>query len=187
VLFSETFAMRRILFALALLIPAATAHAELPASMKVGDATLALNGAGTRTKYFMSMYEAGLYLGAKNADAAAIVASNDPMVIRLEIVSGMVTQEKMVTALNEGFAAATDNNTDSLRTEIEQFRKCFAAPIAKGDVFDLVHQPGRGVVVLKNGKPQGVIPGITFKQTVFAIWLGKEPADEDLKVAMLGK
>jgi hypothetical protein len=31
-----------------------------------------------------------------------------------------------------------------------------------------------------------VIPGITFKQTVFAIWLGKEPADEDLKVAMLG-
>jgi hypothetical protein len=178
--------MRRIVLTLALLFPAAAVQAELPASIKVGDATLALNGAGTRTKYFMSMYEAGLYLGAKNADAAAVIASNDPMVIRLEITSGMVTQEKMLTALNEGFAAATGNNTDSLRTEIEQFRKCFAAPIAKGDIFDLVHQPGRGVVVVKNGKPQGVIPGITFKQTVFAIWLGKEPADEDLKVAMLG-
>lgn len=178
--------MRPFLLALALVLPAATALAELPASIKVGDATLALNGAGTRTKYLMSMYEAGLYLGAKNADAAAIVASNDPMVIRLEIVSGMVTQEKMATALDEGFAAATGNNIDSLRTEIEQFRKCFAAPIAKGDIFDLVHQPGRGVVVVKNGKPQGVVPGITFKQAVFAIWLGKAPADEDLKVAMLG-
>jgi hypothetical protein len=179
--------MRRVLLALALLLPAATAHAELPASIKVGDATLALNGSGTRTKYFMAMYEAGLYLGAKNADSAAIIASNDPMLIRLEITSGMVTQEKMVIALNEGFAAATGNNTDSLRAEIEQFRKCFAAPIAKGDIFDMVHQPGRGVVVLKNGKPQGVVPGLTFKQTLFAIWLGKAPADEDLKVAMLGK
>ncbi len=181
--------MFKLLFAalvLGLIAPAA-ASAALPGKLKVGDAELTLNGAGARTKYLMKMYVAGLYLDAPSADAPAIIAADAPMAIRLEITSGMVTQEKLVDSLNEGFTAATGGNPAPLRAEIEKFRTLFAAAIAKGDVFDIVYLPTHGVVVLKNGKKQGAVQGLPFKQALFAIWLGDAPADDDLKVALLKK
>jgi hypothetical protein len=179
--------MRTAFLVLALAIVAAPARAESPAKLKVDDATLVLNGSGARTKYLMQMYVAGLYLAEPSRDAAAIVAANNPMAIRLEITSGLVSQEKLVESLNEGFQNATNGDPSSIRKEIEQFRKLFAAPIAKGDVFVLVFQPSRGVTVIKNNKPQGAVQGLAFKQALFGIWLSNKPADEDLKAALLSK
>jgi len=59
--------------------------------------------------------------------------------------------------------------------------------IKKGDVFDIVNVPGKGVVVSKNGKEKGVIDGADFKKALFGIWLSGKPADKNLKEAMLGK
>ncbi len=168
-------------------LPTPTAQAELPATLKAEGAMLTLNGSGARTKYLMQMYVAGLYLAEPSRDAAAIIAANNPMAIRLEITSGLVSQEKLVESLNEGFENATAGNSAPLRREIEAFRKCFADEINKGDVFDLVYQPSRGVAVLKNGKPQGAVRGLAFKQALFGIWLSNKPADEDLKLALLSK
>jgi hypothetical protein len=165
----------------------ATGRAELPAKLKAEGAELRLNGSGARTKYLMEMYVAGLYLAEPSRDAAAIIAANNPMAIRLEITSGLVSQEKLLAALNEGFDNSTGGKTESLRREIERFRKCFASEIDKGDVFDLVYHPSRGVEVIKNGKLQGQVPGLAFKEALFGIWLSNKPADEDLKLALLGK
>jgi hypothetical protein len=176
------------LTAIALLLAlAAPAGAETPATLKLGDTQLTLNGRGSRTKYLMQMYEAGLYLAEPSADAKAIIAADAPMAIRIEVTSGLVTQEKLVESLNEGFASATGGKVEPLAKEIGEFRKCFAAPIAKGDVFNLVYLPPHGLIVLKNGKKQGAVAGLAFKQTVFAIWLGDRPADEKLKLALLAK
>jgi hypothetical protein len=170
-----------------LLIAPPAAHAAFPSKVKAGDVELVLNGSGARTKYLMQLYEAGLYVAQPTSDGAAIIAADAPMAFRIEITSGLVSQEKLVESLNEGFTAATSGNIEPIRTEIEQFRKCFAAPIAKGDVFNLIYLPPHGVIVLKNGKRQGAIAGLAFKQALFAIWLGDEPADEALRLAMLGK
>jgi hypothetical protein len=131
------------------------------------------------------MYVAGLYLTQPSTKAAAIIAEEAPMAIRLEITSGLVTQEKLVESLNEGFDKATLGKPESIRKEIDQFRRCFANEIAKGDVFDLVYLPEQGVTVVKNGKRQGVVPGLAFKKALFGIWLSDNPADKDLKSAML--
>jgi hypothetical protein len=180
--------MRTSILAVALaLLAAIPAHAESPAKLKVDDVNLVLNGSGARTKYLMQMYVAGLYLAEPSHDAAAIIAANNAMAIRLEITSGFISQEKLVESLNEGFQNSTGGDSSNIRKEIEQFRKCFAAPIAKGDVFNLVFFPSRGVTVIKNGKPQGVVQGLAFKQALFGIWLSNKPADEDLKVALLNK
>jgi hypothetical protein len=174
-------------FVVILLIAPPAARAAFPAKVKAGDVELALNGAGARTKYLMQMYEAGLYVAQPSGDGAAIIAADEPMAFRIEITSKLVSQEKLVESLNEGFTAATGGNTDAIRGEIEQFRKCFAAPIAKGDVFSLIYLPSHGVIVLKNGKRQGAVAGLPFKQALFRIWLGDEPAEEKLKLALLGK
>lgn len=172
--------------ALALAFPG-DARAQVPPTLKIGDVELVLNGSGARTKYFMQMYVAGLYLAAPSAEAAAIVAADAPMAIRLRITSGMVSQEKMDESLTEGFTNSTGGKPEALRKEIDAFRKMFAGAIAKGDVFDIVYLPTHGVVVLKNGKKQGAVQGLAFKQALFGIWLGEKPADDGLKVAMLKK
>ena len=161
------------------------AYAELPNALQAGDEKLTLNGAGARTKYLMQMYVAGLYLEQPSSDSAAIVAADEPMAIRLEITSGMVTEAKLVDSLNEGFHNATGGKPEPIRKEIDLFRKCLAGKIAKGNVLDFVYFPGHGVIVAKNGEKQGAIEGIAFKRALFGVWLSKSPADEDLKRAML--
>lgn len=161
------------------------AAAELPRALQIGDAQLALNGSGSRSKYMMTMYVAGLYLTKPNADGAAVVAADEPMAIRLEIASGFVTQEKLLESLKEGFAKSTGGKPEAISKEIEQFRGYFAEKIAKGDVFDFVYVPGQGVAVAKNGKPLGVVAGLPFKTALFGVWLSSDPVDADLKVAML--
>ena len=138
------------------------AYAELPKTLQAGYAKLMLNGSGARTKYLMEMYVAGLYLSQPSSEPAAIVAADAPMAIRLEITSGLVTEEKLVESLNEGFRNATGGKPEPIRKEIDLFRKCLAGKIAKGDVLDLVYLPAHGLIVVKNGKQQGVVQGLAF-------------------------
>lgn len=167
------------------LISSRPAHAELSNTLQIGDAKLVLNGAGARTKYLMQMYVAGLYLTEPSGEPAAIIAADAPMVIRMEITSGLVTEEKLVESLNEGFENATGGKSDQLREEINLFRKCLAGKIVKGDVIDLVYIPAEGLIVAKNGKKQGLVQGLAFKKALFGIWLSDNPADKELKRAML--
>jgi len=167
------------------LLSSNSVNAELPNTLQAGNAKLVLNGSGARTKYLIKMYLAGLYLTQPSSEPSVIIAANTSMAIRLEITSGLVTQEKLVESLNEGFEKATLGKPEPIRTEIDQFRRCFANEIAKGDVFDIVYLPAHGVIVAKNGKRQGVVPGLAFKKALFGIWLSENPADKDLKRAML--
>lgn len=160
-------------------------HAELPKTLQASDAKLTLNGSGARTKYLLEMYVAGLYLAQPSSDAAAIVAADAPMAIRLEITSNLVTEEKLVESLHEGFHNATGGKPEPIRKEIDLFRKCLAGKISKGDVLDLVYLPGQGIIVVKNGEKQGAIEGIAFKKALFGVWLSNKPADKDLKREML--
>lgn len=146
-----------------------------------------LNGAGVREKFWMDMYAGALYLAAPNADARAIINSNQPKAIKLHIVSGLITSEKMIDAVNEGFENATKGKTAPISSEIAKFKSFFSEKINKNDVFDIVYLPSKGVKVYRNGKEAGTIEGKEFSKALFGIWLSEKPADEHLKNAMLGK
>jgi hypothetical protein len=160
--------------------------AEFPSKVRVAGHELVLNGVGARKKALLQLYLAGLYLTEPTTNARAIIGSDVPMAIRIEIVSGFVSQENIVAALDEGFENSTNGNTGSVEKEIYQFRQCFADRITKGDVFEIVYMPSRGTFVVKNGTVKGVIAGLTFKRALFGIWLSDKPADEGLKIKMLG-
>ncbi|MDT0689876.1 chalcone isomerase family protein [Salegentibacter sp. F188] len=161
--------------------------ATLPNTFTFEDHTLVLNGAGMREKFWIDLYAAGLYLKAKSADANKIVAASEPMAIKLNIVSKMVSSEKMIDAIKEGFEKSTNGNTAPIASEIKEVIGFLQEEIKKGDVFDIIHAPGKGVVLIKNGQMKGQIEGMEFKKALFGIWLANDPADGDLKDAMLGK
>lgn len=158
----------------------------LPEKLAAGETPLQLNGGGVRSRFFIDLYVAGLYLKGPSRDGAKIANADEPMAIRLAIISGMITSEAMETATREGFVNSTGGNTAPIQKEIDSFINVFKSEIKVGDVYDLIYTPGKGVEVFKNGKSQSVTPGLPLKRALFGIWLGEKPAQKDLKEALLG-
>lgn len=161
--------------------------AVLPNTVSFEGEKLTLNGVGVREKFWMDMYAGALYLDSKSADANAIVNADKPMAIKIHIVSNLITSDKMIDAVNEGFENATKGNTAPISAEIAKFKSYFEEEISKEDVFDIVYIPAKGVLVYRNEDLQGTIKGKEFKRALFGIWLSDKPADKKLKEAMLGK
>ena len=160
----------------------------LPATMKAGESSVSLNGGGIRKKLFFKLYVGGLYLTEKKSDANAIINADEAMAVKLQITSGMISSDNMSEAINEGFEKSTGGNIAPLKDKISKFVDTFKkSEIVEGNVFDIVYVPGTGVESYKNGKLQSTIEGLEFKKALFGIWLCDEPADDDLKKAMLGK
>ena len=147
---------------------------------------LTLNGAGLREKMWIDLYVGSLYVTKKSTNAQDIIDSKDAAAIKLNIVSGMITSDKMIDAVNEGFENATNKNTAPLKAKIDKFKGFFKEKINKGDSFIIMFD-GKETIVYKNGNKKGSIEGHDFKKALFGIWLGKKPADDDLKDGMLGK
>ena len=176
---------------LAVLLVTALGNAEeigginMPETLKAGQTTLVLNGAGVREKFFMDLYVGGLFLKEKSADPGAIIEADEPMAIRLHIISSMITSKKMEKATREGFEKATGGNIGPIQVQIEEFISVFKEEIKEGDIYDLIYVPGKGVEVSKNNESRSMIKGLPFKKAMFGIWLSDKPAQKSLKKAML--
>lgn len=138
-----------------------------------------------REKIVFDLYAGGLYLQSKTTDAKKVISADETMAMKLHIVSGLVSSKKMTSAVDDGFQASMNGDVSSLSDKIETFKGFFSDEIVKGNIFDITYIKGRGSVVYKNGKEIGVIEGMVFKKALFGIWLGANPADDDLKEAML--
>lgn len=162
-------------------------EAVLPNTENFEDASLILNGAGVREKFWIDLYAAGLYLDEKSSDATAIISGDKPMALKLHIVSGLISSEKLIKAVKDGFDKSTKGNTAPIQPQIDTMLGYFKDEITKDDVFDLVYLPSKGIVAYKNGEVRGTVKGKDFKEALFGIWLSNDPADKNLKDELLGK
>ena len=162
--------------------------ATLPARLFQTKTELVLNGAGVRTKYFIKPYVSGLYLKSKSSDAKEIINADKPMAVRMHIISNLMTNSNMTTAIIEGFEKSTNGNTKPIQPKIDICTKVFnKEPIKVGDVFDIYYIPNQGTKIFKNGIFQEpIIPGLDLKKAIFGIWLCDNPVEESLKKKMLG-
>lgn len=159
---------------------------QMPESLSAESKPLALNGAGLRTKFFMDIYAAGLYLAEASKEASSIIAADQAMALRLHITSGLLTAEKMESATREGFEKSTGGNTAPIQATIDEFIAAFSEEIKENDVFDFVYAPTTGVNVFKNGELKKNVKGLEFKQALFGIWLSEDAVQDDLKDGLLG-
>jgi len=148
---------------------------------------LVLNGAGVRSKWFFDLYVASLYLENKTTSELAVINDDKKMNLKLHITSGMITSEKMSYATLEGFENSTNGNTTKIQNEINQFMSVFSDEIKENDVFDFYYIPNIGLKIYKNNVLKDTISSFEFKQALFGIWFGNEPAQDSLKSELLGK
>lgn len=184
--------MRRIvlvacLLALSVPVVAATlANVTMPDTITVGNKTLVLNGMGVRSKFFVKVYVAGLYLEKKSGDANAVIQDESAKRIVLQFVRSEVTKEQMTEAFDEALKANAPEKAGALQSEIGQFLKALETMQEKQQMA-ITYLPGAGTTVTVRGKDKITIPGQAFGQLVFSMWLGPKPPNSDLKSGLLGK
>jgi hypothetical protein len=173
-------------------VPAAieVAGVKYPGTLAVGNANLQLNGAGIRHKAIFKVYTAGLYLGAKATTSEAVYAA--PGVKRLHVVmlrdidgnelGKLFTEGMQKNASREEFGKVIPGTL--------KLAEVFAAKkrLVAGDTFFVDYTPGTGTVFSINGKPaHEPIAEPAFFTVLMKIWLGPNPADWQLKDALLGQ
>ena len=156
-----------------------------PTNLKIDKVDLKLKGTGTRVKLWMDMYTLGLFVSDTQQDANKIVSGNKTAIVRLSIISGLITAEKMNKAIRDGFKKSAEGKTQPIQTEIENFLNIFKQGVEKKDLFQFTYQTELGTTVSKNGEVLAKIEGLAFKQALWGIWLGKNPVDEKLKAEVM--
>lgn len=160
------------------------------AQARVGDANLALNGAGVRSKFFIKVYAAGLYLPQKTADASQAISQPGPKRVRivtLRDVGADMFVEGLTKGIQKNHSAA---ELVTLKSRIDQFEATLKAQkeVAKGSVVTLDLTPDNQTRFSVNGTMIGKeIAGEDFYRALLRVWLGGEPAQDDLKAALLGR
>jgi hypothetical protein len=189
----------RLLAALAALISlgAATLSAQpvtvegvsFPPTQSVGGQSLVLNGAGVRTRLLFKVYAAGLYVPARSADAAVLLAETGARRVSITMLRD-VDAETFAGALVDGLKANhTDAQLATMQPQIDRLQSVFKSvgEAKKGSAIGVEYAPDTGTRIVVDGQPRGEpIPGGAFFAALLRVWIGDKPADASLKKAMLG-
>lgn len=189
--------MKRLLFITLLSLTSLAQAAAIDAGgarfedrIRIGANELQLNGAGIRSRFFLSVYAVGLYLGERKGNAPDAIASTGTKRLQLQVLRDL-TATQFVDALMEAFR----NNNEGPQAEVfkgrlEELKANMLSINAakKGDVIHLDWLPEQGTRVTLNGKAIGKeIAGEDFYRALMKIWLGPKAVQESLKDALLGK
>ena len=155
-------------------------------TLEGSDVELQLNGMGYRTKFVFKIYIAALYTESSVNSRDAVQSLKGPKRVIMHMVYDEVEREKIIDGWNDGFEENNSNEQlEKLQARIDVFNSYFP-DLKKGDVLLYDFIPAQGTRVTINGEVKGVIEGADFYAALLDIWLGDEPADDDLKDAMLG-
>jgi hypothetical protein len=142
-----------------------------------------------RTRFFIKVYAAGLYLPEKKTSVTDLLREEGPRRVTIVMMHD-VSSDTFGKAFMEGL---NDNVDKAERTrlvpQITKFGQVFGMVdnLKKGDVMHLDWIPGSGTQCELNGRKLGdPIPDAAFYNAVLRIWLGDKPVDRSLKPALLG-
>ena len=162
---------------------------DIPPQVEVGGKTLTLNGAGTRYVFLFKVYTAALYLPQKSAQPQAIYTMAGPKELKLTMLRD-VSGKELGDKLNEGIKNnLSPQEFSAFIPSLVQLGGLFAQKnqIKTGETVTIQDIPGKGSTIAIDG----VASGDTFTEPQFfnsmlKIWLGKDPAEDRLKQALLG-
>lgn len=166
------------------------AGVKIEETAKVAGVDLKLNGAGIRHKSFVKVYVAALYLPDSKTSVAEVLNVNGPRRLTMSML-----REVSSEAFGQSFMEGLNKNSSKVERskiifQMQKFGEMFAAipELKKGDVIAVEWQPGVGSICTLNGKRTAEpFPDIAFFNALMRIWLGEQPADANLKRALLGE
>jgi len=160
------------------------AGVKLEPQVQIGSETLLLNGYGIRKKFFFKIYVGSLYTAQKATSTEHVLAMPGGKLIRMDFLYSKVEKHKIVDAFAEGLA----NNSPEVANSpaVKAFLGWFDADFVEKDRVDLAISDDGTVNVSHNGRLLGSAKNPALAKGVLLIYLGDQPADEDMKEGMLG-
>jgi len=156
--------------------------------MQLGEASLQLNGAGVRTKWFFKVYVAALYLPQKLNSAEAVIDDEREHRIAMYMLREL-SGEKLFDAFSEAIKANHPQDVlSAMDVQMKEMAQIFESvnKVKEGDIINIDYLPASGTRITVNGTERGSISGAAFNRAILKIWLGKNPVQEDMKKGMLG-
>jgi len=158
--------------------------------LDAASADLVANGGGFRTRFFIKVYAAVLYLPEKKSSAAEVLTLPGAKRMLLHVVrdglSGKQMADAMTDALMNNLSASEQQ---SLKARVDEFRALMTAqPDSRsGTLVSLDYLPNTGTVLSVGGLPKGApIAGEDLYRGLLKIWLGEHPVEASLKKELLG-
>jgi hypothetical protein len=184
--------MRKLILATALTLTALSVSAanvggvNLEDQVTVGSQKLVLNGAALRKKFVIKVYAGGLYLPAKQSNAATVIATDQPRRMVMHFLYS-VTKAQMAEAWQEGLADNTPNASAEVKTAFKTLQG-WMEDVPKGNRIVVTYAPGTGTTVEVNGKNKGTLGGKAVADAILNTWIGPKPGPgDDFKKAVLGQ
>lgn len=159
------------------------AGVKVPETVAVEGKTLKINGAGIRKKFVFKVYVGALYLETASTDPAAIVSSDQVKSVHMTFLRS-VGKEKIMNAFKEGFEKNSANQAAAVTPKLDKIAPVIP-DLKEGSELVLAYVPGKGTTVSVTGGSSVTVEGKDFADALFRNYLGKEPADSDLKNDML--
>lgn len=162
---------------------------RLPEQVQVADhdTPLILNGAGVLQQFFQDIYVGALYLTERDRRVPSIINSSAPKCIVMHVLREQLDantlHSTMVSNIEDNLSPAEQQRIAADMQQVRQFMR----DVKKGDVIRIEYLPGVGTRLWINATLQGSIKGEAFYQAMLKIWLGDDPADWGLKLALLGE
>jgi Chalcone isomerase-like len=146
---------------------------------------MVLNGAGVRSKFFMDIYIAELYMEQPSAKVDEVIAASGGKRMVMHFLYKEVSKDKLVDGWVEGFAGNSGaEEVKALQERIDSFNAMFV-DVKTGDQIILDFVPGTGTIVTIANEQKGVIEGKDFNDALLLIWLGEKPVTKKLKKLLL--
>lgn len=173
----------------ALAAPVEIHGVKLEDTAQVHGAQLQLNGAGTRYKFVVKVYVAGLYLAKKASTPDEVINQPGPkrlIVTMLRTIDSRELGKLLTRGVEDNMGKAS---MSKLIPGLIRMGEIFAAQknLVAGDQFMIDWVPGTGTVITVKDVVQGEpFQEPEFFKALMMIWLGSSPADYKLKDALLG-
>src|SRR5207245_3136081 len=157
-------------------------HAGMSVGVKLLDILVAdgikrhLNGVGRRTttRLRIKAYVGALYLEERASDPATVIDSRQRKRVTMKFLRDIDQHN-----LSSGWAASLRKaGGESLEDSISQFTSLIH-DVKKGDSMSFTWRPGVGLEIAIDGKPRGTVPGDDLARTLFTVWFGPTPGDEN--------
>ena len=157
-----------------------------PPRVRLDGVDLGLQGIGLCEWGFLGidLYHGALYVERALGSAAEAVQAEQPLLICLDFVRSLSAAQ-----LREAFQGSAKANCGA---SLPQYADALAqlcaamADVDDGDCYAFFLRPGRGLDVLRNGKPVATIADEAFRRLFARLYFGDKPPTKSLKKAMLG-
>ena len=167
----------------AIVLAGEVAGVRMPDTITVEGKTLKSNGMGLRKKVVFKVYVAGLYLETPSTSGPAVISSDQIKRMQLSVLRSLKASQ-VTEAIEEGFEKNSRTQMGALKERLGKFG-AMISDVVEGDQILMTYVPGKGTSVSVKGAEKGVIEGKDFADALFAVWLGNNPVQEDLKKALL--